>query len=725
MQTSSIRGRRLKAVAQALLLAGFGTLAAGAWAQAGYERGAAALAAADAGRPLARLDGRSHGQAITEALAARGRSADALAGLRETQRKTSLRGVTHVRMEATAGGLPVYGAYAKAAFNARGEMVHLIDHLGDHAARGGPAVAAARVSADAALRTAMATLHPGTPLALRSQGVQGLTETFDGGRFFHQAPRVSAVAVPLADGTLSQGWLVETWSRRGNQLHHTLVGGDGRVLHVESRTASDSYNVFPVDPGKGPQQIVNGPGAGNAESPSGWLGTGAQTTQAISGNNVSAYLDVISDNVSDGGGTAVATGNFTTAANLTQSPATAANRAVAVQNLFYLNNVAHDILYRHGFTEAAGNFQVNNFGRGGSGNDAVLAEAQDGGGVDNANFATPTDGQRPRMQMYLWTGAGATHEVLVSPGGANYGAMGAAFGPALSTTGLTGAVAAATPADGCSKIGAAVSGKVALINRGTCDFTVKVLNAQNAGATAVIVANNTGGTAIFTMGGSSTRIRIPSVMISQNDGAALRGTAGATATLRSKAVQPLQKDGDLDSDIVFHEYGHGLTWRMIGGMSGPLAGAIGEGMSDVLAMLINGDDIVGEYSSSSANGIRRFRYAGYPLTYRAITGAEVHDDGEIYAAIGWRLIELFGAGGRERLFTHIVDGMNYTPSTPTYENMRDGILQAVANSATPGDRCTVWSAFAQYGVGVGSLGTVSRRGVVSITESFAKPADCP
>src|SRR5262249_2989902 len=47
-------------------------------------------------------------------------------------------------------------------------------------------------------------------------------------------------------------------------------------------------------------------------------------------------------------------------------------------------------------------FQENNYGRGGAQNDSVQAEAQDGGGENNANFATPPDGQRPRMQLYLW-----------------------------------------------------------------------------------------------------------------------------------------------------------------------------------------------------------------------------------------------------------------------------------------------------------------------------------
>ena len=78
-----------------------------------------------------------------------------------------------------------------------------------------------------------------------------------------------------------------------------------------------------------------------------------------------------------------------------------------MSNLYFTNNRIHDILYRYGFDEAAGNFQVNNYGNGGLGNDAVNAEAQDGGGTNNANFATPPDGQEPRMQMYVWTDADA------------------------------------------------------------------------------------------------------------------------------------------------------------------------------------------------------------------------------------------------------------------------------------------------------------------------------
>ena len=187
----------------------------------------------------------------------------------------------------------------------------------------------------------------------------------------------------------------------------------------------------------------------------------------------------------------------------------------------------------------------------------------------------------------------------------------------------------------------------------------------------------------------------------------------------------MQIDASLDSDIVFHEFGHGLTWRMIGDMNSPLSGAIGEGMSDVVAMMINGDDRIAEYSSSNPNGIRRFRYSSYPLTYADVTGAEVHDDGEIYGAIGWKLMGLFGSSRRGELFDYMVDGMNFTPASPAYEDMRDGILQAVANGPKPNDRCKVWTAFAQFGVGVGASGVVNSNKTVTITPSFAKPADCP
>lgn len=609
-------------------------------------------------------------------------------------------GVTHVRFGQTAGGLRVHGAYAKVALSGDGEVLQLIDHLAPTGA-----VAPAAIDGDRALAAARAHL-----------GLDGRTA-------MHRAPTVEKVAY-LAAGGLREGFLVETWTDRDNLLDHTLIGGDGAVVSVERRTATDSYNVFVEDPGKGAQTVVAGPGAGNAESPAGWL-SGTQRTFAITGNNTRTYLDTDSNNAADSGGTTVTSGNFLTAANLTQSPSTTGNKEVAVQNLFYLTNAIHDTLYRHGFNEANGNFQTNNFGLGGAGNDPVNAEAQDGGGLDNANFATPADGSAPRMQMYLWSGT--TPNGLATVNAIDYGLYGSSFGAALTATGVTGALAnyvdgTAPTGDGCSAATVSLTGKIAIIDRGTCNFTDKVYNAQRAGAVGAIIVNNVA-TNPFGPGGTNSKIRIPSGMVSQADGATLRTLLGASGRIRSNPTPPLRIDGDLDSDIVFHEYGHGLTWRMIGGMSGKLAGAIGEGASDVNAFLVNGDDRVGEYAYSDPAGIRRYPYTGYPLTYANVDGGEVHNDGEIYAAAMWRVLQNYLAAGltADDLHGDFVDGMNFTPATPAYEDMRDGMLQAVAGT---GRECLIWRGFADTGIGVGADGRIQGTSVV-ITQSFTLPASCP
>jgi extracellular elastinolytic metalloproteinase len=249
-----------------------------------------------------------------------------------------------------------------------------------------------------------------------------------------------------------------------------------------------------------------------------------------------------------------------------------------------------------------------------------------------------------------------------------------------------------------------------------------VKNAQNAGAIGVIVANHaTGGDSVISMGGTDTTITIPSVFVGITSGAAIKAAAGSSTTIRASNPAPLQRDGDLDSDIVFHEYGHGLTWRMIGNMDGPIAGAIGEGMSDVLSLIMNGDDRVGEYSATDPLGIRTAPYTNFPRTYASVTGSEVHYDGEIYGAIGWKLRELYLANGftTDQLLRDIVQGMNFTPARPFYEHMRDGILAATTRD------CLVWTAFAQYGVGQGAKATV-KGPTVKVTESFVIPTGvCP
>jgi extracellular elastinolytic metalloproteinase len=328
--------------------------------------------------------------------------------------------------------------------------------------------------------------------------------------------------------------------------------------------------------------------------------------------------------------------------------------------------------------------------------------------------------------MYLWTGIGGTDEVVV--GDQVFDAVVAQFSAPLDTTGVTGGielvddgVAAPSTSDACEALPrGSLEGSIALIDRGTCNFDLKAKNAQTAGAVGVIVANNAPG-APFVMGGSGG-FKIPSVMVSQDDGTTLKSFAtGTETTVRQKADQPNPLDGDLDSDVVYHEYGHGLTWRMIGQMNGTMAGAIGEGGGDTLAFLINGDPLIGEYASPG--GIRRESYEGYSLTYSDWTADEVHADGEIYAAAMWHVRELYLDAGKtsDDVLATWVDGMNFTPKAPSPEDMRDGMI-ASAELHAPDEICLIWNGFADFGIGVGADGRNDDS--FKIVESFEVPDEC-
>ncbi|BCT91390.1 hypothetical protein LYSHEL_04140 [Lysobacter helvus] len=650
---------------------------------------------------------------VANFLRGKGVGAGALSALRVRSDAPGIKGVRQLRMQQEVGGLVVHGAYVKAAVGRNGALLSVIENLAPVPATG---LQAAKIDETGALRVALSARRIAGAAPARVLKAGAATK-FAKARGFHEGPIVTRVAVPMADGGMQVGFVVETWREAGNDLVETLVSGDGRVLDTSHRTARDDYRVFTVDPDKTPQAIVSGP--------VGWLFNGSNLSDNIAGNNVHAYLDTDNNGLPDAGGTRVANRRFLATFDPNVQPSDGSNPDVAVQNLFYLNNVIHDRLYAAGFDEAAGNFQENNFGLGGNakGSDSVNAEAQDGGSTDNANFATPNDGRNPRMQMYLWSSPEPDHQVLA--GGNTFAARRAEFSPPFTPSGLQGTVVAAldgggaSNADGCEAITTNVSGRIALVDRGTCTFVVKAANAQAAGAVAMIVANNQAGDPIV-MGGTDPQI--PAVMVTQAAGATLRASSPIAATIRVIDPPLIRRDGDVDSDIVWHEYGHGLTWRMIDRMDGPLGGAIGEGMGDTLAIIVNDDDSVAEYATGLPNGLRTERYANYSRTYGDIQGTEVHFDGEVYGAIGWQVWKNFQAAGftADQTLAVLVDGMNYTPAEPTFEDMRDGILAPLTDV---GRQCLVWRAFAKYGVGVGAHGSARGTKVV-IRESFAVPAAC-
>lgn len=146
-------------------------------------------------------------------------------------------------------------------------------------------------------------------------------------------------------------------------------------------------------------------GAGNAATTHGWHFNGTTNFTDTRGNNVWAYDDSLRLNAPGRFATSTGTASslvFNYVPDFTKVPTLGKNRRAATVNLFYWNNLIHDVMYQYGFTEASSNFQTDNLGRGGTGNDYVRAEAQDGLGVNNANFSTPPDGTSGRMQMYLW-----------------------------------------------------------------------------------------------------------------------------------------------------------------------------------------------------------------------------------------------------------------------------------------------------------------------------------
>ena len=559
-------------------------------------------------------------------------------------------------------------------------------------------------------------------------------------------PRSRPIYYPRGN-TLEPAFYVELFSR-------TRVGGalsafafvvsaqDGSLLHRKNLVsdATYSYRVFadatapyaPFDSPLGNGQTpfaaatpdVNVPRvsastnlvtleAGPISTGDPWLEEGATTTV---GNNVEACIDSLDTPVSgiisnplnlctpiiDGviGDTYGATnGDSTFDYDLVADtdPSTANAQQAAVVNLFYINNWLHDWWYDHGFDEASGNAQLDNYGRGGVDGDPILAQGQDASGRNNANMATPADGSSPTMQQYLFDGALAGEVKQLTPTETDpFGFTGASFGPA--TFDVTGSVVIASDSlgdsdtDGCGFADPvaglvnvpgipqlALAGNVALIDRGGCPFTTKAQFALASGASAMVVVNNVD-TAPITMGNADVPIvplpssptdplyQIPSVMISKADGQIIKDNlAAGEVTMRVNREPSLDADGTLDNQIIAHEFFHYVHHRLTDS-SNQQAGAMSEGWGDINAFMLSAreDDanapfntnysgaysLAGYVTFNFYNGIRRAPYSTdfnlNAFTFKHISDGEptpdggdgatnsaVHNSGEIWANMMW------------------------------------------------------------------------------------------
>ena len=532
-----------------------------------------------------------------------------------------------------------------------------------------------------------------------------------------------------------------------------------KALAAEDRSfLSDGavYHIFPLpveSPAHGSRILVTDP-ADPAASPFGWHDVDGDTDPDFTytrGNNVHAYKDGNADGQPDfdvSGGAAL---NFDFPYNADWEPAQMDEASVT--NLFYMNNMLHDITYHLGFDEEAGNFQTNTYGNGGAGNDAVNARGQRGGddpeglgAINNANFATPPDGASGTMNMFLWANSPNNLLEVTAPAAVVgfYETGLAQFGPAVADQPVSGQVVEVNDGiadpfltDGCEEpfVNASeLAGKIALIDRGGCLFQLKALHAEQAGAIGVIICNFEDG--VIGMAGSATvdPPTIPTIMISSTTCDLIRGYAGTgleVTIAEPNITGPSYLSGDYDNGIIAHEYAHGISNRLTAGpfQTGCLGNEeqMGEGWSDFFSLILtvqpddDGADRrgIGTYVLREPNdgrGIRNYPYSTdfneNPVTYKNITEFSVpHGVGSVWASMLWDLYWAFvdeygfdadlinGNGGNKMAIQLVMDGMKMQPCEPGFIDGRDAILAADQALFGGANQCLIWEVFASRGLG--------------------------
>ncbi|MFN0141231.1 MAG: M36 family metallopeptidase [Pyrinomonadaceae bacterium] len=366
--------------------------------------------------------------------------------------------LSFVRFEQKVNDIPVFGAEVKAGFSRRGELFRVVNSLAHNIDErslttdfGEPELAVERAAAavNVAIDVADLARNVSTP-----KGESRFSSSLFGDEIIAERRYF-----PLGSGVVRPAWQVLLWTSEA--AYYVVVdAADGTLLWrkniVEHQTLPATYSVYGnqnslmktadspsllpsfSQPCSSPIGCPQPPAAarttftlvGNqapyAFNNLGWIpdtGLPVRTPadpNITDGNNVETGIDRDGTQGVDNNGWAF--GNPSRVFNFNYNPGPglpppgeeplpttqiyppSAFQQGAITHGFYVVNRWHDEMYRFGFTEQAGNFQHFNFGRGGSEGDRISFETQDGSGTNGANFATPTDGGRPRMQMFVWTG---------------------------------------------------------------------------------------------------------------------------------------------------------------------------------------------------------------------------------------------------------------------------------------------------------------------------------
>jgi len=696
------------------------------------------------------------------------------------------------------------------------------------------------VTAQAAFRTALQHVGIAPPdsalVVLRTLDVARQGVAFTGTGATERPVPVRLIYVPRPDGTVRLAWELYVMAS-ANEVWYMLVDAlDAAVLEKHNLVHSlDQYRVYgfnaespistesPVDL----HHDLTPETDDDAASPTGWH-SGTSTT----GNNVKAVEDRDATNTAGYQPTGIgAPGNLvfdfahddlrnpcqqpTPASSIASKapnlqpcdPYTALNGNTNLQssivNLFYWNNILHDVMFHYAFTEGAGNFQQTNFTTEGTGRDfdPVFAQAQDGSGSNNANFFTPPDDGvtpillPPAMQMFEWSPPAVVRVNLpvdfddFDDGDNVLSAATASFGPSLKS--LTEAQrtgdlelgndnstgdGTGTVNDGCQALVGFTSGRIALLERGGCEFALKVLNAQTAGAKGAVITNTLGREIGNGMGPgvSGAQVTIPSVMIGQTNGTRLKTAMTQGPVNLTLQILPVpNRDSDMDAGVIAHEYGHGVSNRLVGGPSSiaclingqapdpntpgatiPIGEQMGEGWSDLYGLILTAqrtdtaDSARGigayiSYQNENGPGIRRFPYSRTfnvnPLTYANVaTETAPHGVGTVWATMVWdmywNLVDQYGfepdlfkhtsSAGNVRTLHYLNNGLIVTKCRPSFVDGRNAILVAEAADGNTTDSCPIWRAFARRGLGVAAVNPSGGEDHRRVVADFTVPANC-
>jgi hypothetical protein len=718
-------------------------------------------------------------------------------------------GLTHIYLQQAYQGIRVYNAYVNTSVTSDGRVLNLtssfLPRLSEIINTTEPTLSAVQ-AVNAAADYLGLTLTEALTIQENAGGVERSVVFSTGGISLETIP-AKLVYQPVALNNVRLTWDIEIyplhaqnyWSLRLDaqtgevlsqydyvvQENFGLEGGHGHneVAHEEGTTSlsstpnsdtlvPESYRVFAVpveSPSHGGRTLELNPYNVTA-SPFGWHDTNQVAGPEFTitrGNNVHADTDLDANNLPDGnapdGGAGLV---FDYPFDDTQAAST--YRDFAITNLFYWNNIMHDVSYLYGFNEVAGNFQQNNYGNGGLGNDYVRADAQDGSGVNNANFGTPADGGAPRMQMFIWTYPFSQIVTVNSPVTIAGDYIANPSNNGGTANGLTADIAivddgVAPNNDACQPIVNNIAGKIGLLvwNEGACNSSVFVQNVANAGAIAAIIVDNTPEPRT-NFGGSAA---IPSVAIGQADGqliinAIVVNGSTVNATIDDNPSPVADRDSDIDSGVISHEYGHGISNRLTGGPS--TAGCLGnqeqmgEGWSDWQALFhtttsanyateVRGVGTYLQFEAVTGNGIRPTPYST-DMTINPSTYGMIDDGGAISIPHGlgyiwntmlwemyWNLVDVYGlnddiyqawnTGGNNLAHQLVTDGMKLQPCNPGFVSGRDAILAADLALTGGDNQCLIWQGFAKRGLGFGAS-QGSSAVVGDETESFAMPPTC-